>query len=118
MDKKQRKSGSKSIFLSTPTCSNLPQLDMDLFDKLIKNQGPIGRYFNTAHGFGTLGRTGYHIFCSMAVYPVIPKGMILIRLIPTAAHTEEDVAQTLDAFGEVVDKLRSGYYRKQALQVK
>ena len=63
-------------------------------------------------------REHYHIFCSMVVYPVIPKGMIIIRLIPTAAHTEEDVAQTLDAFGEVVDKLRSGYYRKQALQVK
>ena len=43
-------------------------------------------------------RENYGIFCSMVVYPVIPKGEILLRLIPTAMHTLEDVALTLEAF--------------------
>lgn len=56
-------------------------------------------------------RENYGIFCSIVVYPVIPKGLIELRLIPTAVHTLEDVQRTLDAFSEVSEKLRSGYYK-------
>jgi glycine C-acetyltransferase len=55
-------------------------------------------------------RENYSIFCSIVVYPVIPKGLISLRLIPTAMHTIEDVERTLEAFSEVSDKLKSGYY--------
>lgn len=58
-------------------------------------------------------RKNYAIFCSIVVYPVIPKGLIQLRLIPTAVHTLEDVERTLNAFTEVGDKLSSGYYREQ-----
>lgn len=57
-------------------------------------------------------RENYDIFCSVVVYPVVPRGVILLRLIPTAAHTEEDVKQTLAAFSEVRQKLKDGYYKK------
>lgn len=63
-------------------------------------------------------RETYRIFCSIVVYPVIPKGMILIRLIPTAAHTKEDIELTLHAFGAVVEKLKSGYYQTDKTLVK
>ena len=55
-------------------------------------------------------RENYDIFCSIVVYPVIPKGMILLRVIPTASHTHEDIALTLKAFGEVAEKLKAGAY--------
>ncbi|RZL31081.1 MAG: aminotransferase class I/II-fold pyridoxal phosphate-dependent enzyme, partial [Pedobacter sp.] len=55
-------------------------------------------------------RENYGIFCSIVVYPVIPKGMIELRLIPTAVHTMEDVQRTLDAFSEVAEKLKTGVY--------
>lgn len=55
-------------------------------------------------------RENYGIFCSIVVYPVIPKGMIELRLIPTAAHSLEDVQRTLDAFSEVSEKLKNGHY--------
>jgi len=55
-------------------------------------------------------RENYGIFCSIVVYPVIPKGLIELRLIPTAMHTIDDVNRTLEAFSEVADKLKSGYY--------
>ena len=55
-------------------------------------------------------RENYGIFCSIVVYPVIPKGMIELRLIPTAVHTLEDVQRTLDAFSEVSEKLKNGHY--------
>lgn len=57
-------------------------------------------------------RENYGIFCSIVVYPVIPKGLIELRLIPTAMHTIEDVQRTLDAFSEVAEKLKSGYYKE------
>jgi len=57
-------------------------------------------------------RENYGIFCSIVVYPVIPKGLIELRLIPTAMHTIEDVERTLEAFSEVADKLNSGYYNE------
>ncbi len=57
-------------------------------------------------------RENYGIFCSIVVYPVIPKGLIMLRLIPTAVHTIEDVNRTLDAFSEVGKKLKEGFYQK------
>ena len=57
-------------------------------------------------------REKYNIFCSIVVYPVIPKGLILLRLIPTATHTVEDIDETLNSFSEIREKLTVGYYRK------
>lgn len=59
-------------------------------------------------------RDNYDIFCSIVVYPVIPKGMMLLRLIPTADHTKEDIDTTVRAFGEVAQKLKSGVYQQIA----
>lgn len=58
-------------------------------------------------------RENYGIFCSIVVYPVIPKGLIELRLIPTAMHTLEDVERTLAAFKEIGEKLKGGYYKEQ-----
>jgi len=55
-------------------------------------------------------RENYNIFCSIVTYPVIPKGMIILRIIPTAVHTFEDVDYTLKAFSEIKDKLEKGKY--------
>ena len=55
-------------------------------------------------------RENYRIFCSMVIYPVIPKGMIIFRIVCTAAHTMEDVAYTLNAFKEIKAKLDAGAY--------
>jgi glycine C-acetyltransferase len=55
-------------------------------------------------------RENHRIFCSIVVYPVIPKGMIILRLIPTAAHTDEDIEATLNAFTAVGEKLKAGKY--------
>jgi glycine C-acetyltransferase len=62
-------------------------------------------------------RENYGIFCSIVIYPVIPKGLILLRLIPTAAHSLEDVQRTLDAYTEMGEKLKSGYYKEKAAAV-
>ncbi len=62
-------------------------------------------------------RENYGIFCSIVVYPVIPKGMIELRLIPTAVHTMEDVQRTLDAFSEVSEKLKKGVYASAKVPV-
>jgi glycine C-acetyltransferase len=56
-------------------------------------------------------RENYNIFCSIVVYPVIPKGHIIYRLIPTAVHTDEDIALTLQAFDETKKKLDAGAYQ-------
>ena len=55
-------------------------------------------------------RENYGIFCSVVLYPVVPKGVILFRLIPTAVHTLEHVERTIKAFAEVRDKLKAGEY--------
>jgi glycine C-acetyltransferase len=55
-------------------------------------------------------RENYNIFCSMVVYPVVPKGMIILRLIPTAVHTQADVDYTIECFSKIVGKLKSGEY--------
>jgi glycine C-acetyltransferase len=57
-------------------------------------------------------RENYGIFCSIVVYPVIPKGLILLRMIPTATHTLEDVKETLDAFDAIRDRLINGTYKR------
>lgn len=56
-------------------------------------------------------RENFSIFCSIVIYPVIPKGLIMLRLIPTAMHNLEDVERTVEAFSEVRDKLEKGYYK-------
>ena len=56
-------------------------------------------------------RENYGIFCSIVVYPVIPKGHIIYRLIPTAAHTNDDIERTLKAFSETKEKLDAGAYK-------
>ncbi|OWR14171.1 aminotransferase class I/II-fold pyridoxal phosphate-dependent enzyme [Chryseobacterium sp. VAUSW3] len=58
-------------------------------------------------------RENYGIFTSVVIYPVIPKGMILLRLIPTASHTDAEINETLDAFDAIHDKLTSGFYKEQ-----
>jgi glycine C-acetyltransferase len=59
-------------------------------------------------------RENYRIFCSIVVYPVIPKGLILLRLIPTASHTLQDVQETLDAFSAIRDRLQDGVYQRMS----
>lgn len=56
-------------------------------------------------------RENYHIFCSIVVYPVIPRGQIIYRLIPTATHTDEDIELTLQAFSATKEKLDAGEYK-------
>ena len=57
-------------------------------------------------------RENYGVFCSIVVYPVIPKGELILRLIPTAVHTVEDVDYTVKAFKAVRKKLADGQYSK------
>ena len=57
-------------------------------------------------------RSEYNIFCSGVIYPVVPKGIIMLRIIPTAAHSLEDVKETITAFKEVKKKLDDGIYLK------
>jgi glycine C-acetyltransferase len=80
-----------------------------------KTESPVTPVFMT----GTIGeatnliydmRENYDIFCSMVVYPVVPKGIIILRLIPTAVHTLEDVNYTIDAFKKAYVKLKAGEY--------
>ncbi|MDP4208521.1 MAG: pyridoxal phosphate-dependent aminotransferase family protein [Bacteroidota bacterium] len=56
-------------------------------------------------------RENYSIFCSIVVYPVVPKDVIMLRIIPTAVHTLEDVEYTIKAFAEVQEKLKAGKYQ-------
>jgi glycine C-acetyltransferase len=60
-------------------------------------------------------RENYNIFLSIVIYPVVPKGVMLLRLIPTAVHTPDDIEQTLSCFSEVSDKLKAGHYLSQKL---
>ncbi|GAA4297669.1 aminotransferase class I/II-fold pyridoxal phosphate-dependent enzyme [Nibribacter koreensis] len=60
-------------------------------------------------------RENYNIFCSIVVYPVVPKDVIMLRLIPTAAHTLEDVAETIAAFEAIASKLDKGLYSKTSV---
>ncbi|RVU00079.1 aminotransferase class I/II-fold pyridoxal phosphate-dependent enzyme [Mucilaginibacter limnophilus] len=60
-------------------------------------------------------RENYGIFCSIVIYPVIPKGLIILRLIPTAVHSMEDVKVTIEAFSEMGDKLKAGFYKEKSV---
>jgi glycine C-acetyltransferase len=60
-------------------------------------------------------RENHHIFCSIVVYPVVPKNIIMLRLIPTAVHTLTDVNYTIEAFKSIKHKLDSGEYRKEKI---
>ena len=59
-------------------------------------------------------RENYGVFCSIVVYPVIPKGLIILRLIPTASHTLDDVKETIEAFSGIRSKLEGGVYKRIA----
>ncbi|NNC69714.1 MAG: aminotransferase class I/II-fold pyridoxal phosphate-dependent enzyme, partial [Flavobacteriaceae bacterium] len=59
-------------------------------------------------------RENHGVFCSIVVYPVIPKGLIILRLIPTASHTIEDVKETIEAFSAIRTKLEGGIYKRIA----
>lgn len=58
-------------------------------------------------------RENFDLFCSMVVYPVVPKGMIILRLIPTAVHAIEDVNRTIDVFKIIRTNLESGKYNQE-----
>lgn len=60
-------------------------------------------------------REKYNVFCSIVTYPVVPKGVILLRLIPTAVHSLEDVEYTIEAFYKVKKKLDAGEYKKEKM---
>lgn len=62
-------------------------------------------------------REKHHVFCSAVAYPVVPKGVIILRLIPTASHTFEDVDETIKVFEEIAKKLISGEYGEKKLFV-
>ena len=62
-------------------------------------------------------RENFNIFCSMVVYPVVPKGVIILRIIPTAVHSMEDVNYTIDCFSKIVGKLKSGQYMSEKIAV-
>lgn len=60
-------------------------------------------------------RENYNVFCSIVVYPVVPKGIIMLRLIPTAMHSLEDVNYTIESFKAVKQKLANGEYKSETL---
>ncbi|CAN5573564.1 aminotransferase class I/II-fold pyridoxal phosphate-dependent enzyme [soil metagenome] len=74
-------------------------------------KGGVGEAANMAMDL----RENFHIFCSVIIYPVVPKGVIIFRIIPTAAHTMADVEETLTAFSKLKHKLDEGFYRKEEL---
>jgi glycine C-acetyltransferase len=74
-------------------------------------QGTLGEATNLTFDL----RENYNIFCSIVIYPVVPKDVIMLRLIPTAAHTLEDVQYTIDTFITVKEKLDAGEYHSEEL---
>jgi glycine C-acetyltransferase len=60
-------------------------------------------------------RENFGIFCSVVIYPVVPKDTIFLRLIPTGSHSLEDVDRTIKAFEAIKDKLKVGHYRENEL---
>ena len=75
--------------------------------------GSVSEATNLIHDM----RQEFNIFCSVVIYPVIPKGMILLRLIPTAVHTEQDVKETIAAFSAIRGKLQAGVYKGEMKSV-
>jgi glycine C-acetyltransferase len=74
-------------------------------------KGGVGEAANMAMDL----RENYGIFCSVVIYPVVPKDVIMFRIIPTAVHTLADVEETLTAFSALKAKLDEGFYRQEAL---
>lgn len=74
-------------------------------------KGGVGEAANMAMDL----RENYNIFCSVVIYPVVPKDVIMFRIIPTAIHSLEDVQRTLLAFSALKEKLDSGFYHKEEL---
>lgn len=68
---------------------------------------------NQASNIAVALREEYHIFCSVVIYPVIPPGMVIFRVIPTAAHSMEDVERTLEAFRDMKERLDRGEFDKE-----
>lgn len=60
-------------------------------------------------------RENYNLFCSIVIYPIVPKGIIMLRLIPTAMHTLEDVEYTVNTFKKVQEKLKKGEYQSESV---
>ena len=73
--------------------------------------GTVGEAANLAMDL----RENYGVFCSVVIYPVVPRGTIILRIIPTAVHSLDDVEITIEAFKAVKKKLDEGYYREQHL---
>jgi glycine C-acetyltransferase len=61
-------------------------------------------------------RENYNIFCSIVVYPVVPKGVLMLRLIPTAAHTLDDVNETIEVFKKIKVNLDAGKYNTEEMK--
>jgi len=107
---------------------NLWKITRALQDGLRKDGFDIGHtqspvtpvYFNGTVGEGTNIvvdlRENFNIFCSIVAYPVVPKGVLMLRLIPTASHTLEDVNETIAAFKIIKSNLESGKYNKTEMQ--
>lgn len=74
-------------------------------------KGGVGEAANMAMDL----RENYNIFCSVVIYPVVPKDVIMFRIIPTASHTLSDVEETLTAFSRLKEKLDSGFYKEEVL---
>jgi len=74
-------------------------------------KGGVGEAANMAMDL----RENFNIFCSVVIYPVVPKDVIMFRIIPTASHTIADVERTLNAFSQLKAKLDDGFYREEAL---
>ena len=70
-------------------------------------RGTVEEALGLVHGM----RTHYGVFCSFVTYPGVPQGVMLLRMIPTAAHSNEDINITLEAFSSVREKLKAGEYR-------
>ena len=60
-------------------------------------------------------RENHRVFCSIVVYPVVPKGVILLRLIPTSVHTDKDIEETIEAFKAIQVKLENNAYKSETV---
>jgi len=74
-------------------------------------KGNIEEAMNLVHDL----RENHSIFCSIVVYPVVPKGVILLRLIPTSVHTDKDIEDTIEAFKAIQVKLQNDEYKKEVV---
>jgi len=109
---------------------NLWKITRALQDGLRKDGFDIGNtqspvtpvYFNGSVAEGTNIvvdlRENFNIFCSIVAYPVVPKGVLMLRLIPTASHTLEDVKETITAFKKIMENLAAGKYKHEMQDMK